>query len=62
MGYTHREVFSVLYVAAASWPAFYGGTFLRENKLLASIWMVSCIIMSGFTLLPAIKTEDLNLM
>jgi GPI ethanolamine phosphate transferase 1 len=62
LGYTHREVFSLLYVAAASWPAFYGRTFWKQNRLLVCTWMVSCVAMSGFTMLPAIKTEDLDLM
>jgi phosphatidylinositol glycan class N len=52
----------VLYIAAAPWPAFYGGQFLKENTLLAGTWVVSCVVMSGFTLLPANKVEDLNLM
>jgi phosphatidylinositol glycan class N len=55
-------VFSVLYVAAAPWPAFYGTQFLRENKSLAATWMAACVVMSGFTLLPAMKVEDLTLM
>ena len=52
----------MLYIAAASWPAFYGVQFLKENKFVAGTWMVACIVMSGFTLLPAMKVEDLNLM
>jgi phosphatidylinositol glycan class N len=62
LGYTHREVFSVLYIAAASWPAFYGAQFLKENKFLVGTWMAICVVMSGFTLLPANKVEDLNMM
>lgn len=52
----------MLYIAAASWPVFYGGQFLKENKFLAGTWMVVCVLMSGFTLLPAVKVEDVNLM
>ncbi|KAH8775693.1 GPI ethanolamine phosphate transferase-like protein [Hyaloscypha sp. PMI_1271] len=61
LGYTHREVFSILWAAAASWPAFYGMAFLQANKELAGTWVVSCLAMSSFTLLPAMKVEDVTL-
>ncbi|KAH9222054.1 GPI ethanolamine phosphate transferase-like protein [Leptodontidium sp. 2 PMI_412] len=61
LGYTHREVFSVLWVAAAFWPAFYGMGFLKTNKELVGTWLVACMAMSSFTLLPAMKTEDVTL-
>ena len=51
-----------MFVAAASWPAFYGMQFLRRNKALTGTWIVSCLIMSSFTLLPAIKVEDITIM
>ncbi|TAQ90028.1 hypothetical protein B7494_g1635 [Chlorociboria aeruginascens] len=60
-GYTHREVFSVLFIAAASWPAFYGGRFLKGNKILSGTWVIACFAMSSFTLLAAIKVEDITL-
>ncbi|KAI9824030.1 MAG: Glycosyl phosphatidyl inositol anchor synthesis [Thelocarpon impressellum] len=59
-GYFHREVFSVCYVLAAFWPAFYGTEFLRRNKALVGTWASSCLIMSTFTLLPVVKVEDVN--
>ena len=62
LGYTHREVFSVLFIAAATWPIFYGAKFVNENKFLVGTWITSCGIMSTFTLLPAIKTENISLM
>lgn len=43
------------------WPAFYGSQFLSRNKLLVGTWLVVCVVMSSFTLLPAIKVEDINL-
>lgn len=61
LGYTHREIFSILFVAAASWPAFYGTEFLKQNMFLVGTWIAACILMSSFTLLPAIKVEDINL-
>lgn len=62
LGYTHREVFSALFLAAAFWPALYGTKFLAQNKFLVGTWLVACVIMSSFTLLPAIKVEDITLM
>lgn len=61
LGYEHREVFSVLFVAAAFWPAIYGTGFLGANKALMGTWVVSCLTMSTFTLLPALKVEDVTL-
>ncbi|CAG8955326.1 hypothetical protein HYFRA_00011309 [Hymenoscyphus fraxineus] len=61
LGYTHREVFSVLFVCAAFWPAFYGIEFLGQHTILVGTWVVSCVVMSTFTLLPALKVEDINL-
>ncbi|EKD19777.1 uncharacterized protein L3040_001878 [Drepanopeziza brunnea f. sp. 'multigermtubi'] len=61
LGYTHREVFSVIWVVAAFWPAFYGMKFLRTNKELVGTWVASCVAMSSFTLLPAMKVEDVAL-
>ncbi|KAM0177996.1 hypothetical protein ACHAPF_003966 [Botrytis cinerea] len=60
-GYTHREIFSALFIGATFWPAFYGLGFLKENKALALTWTVSCLGMSTFTLLPAMKIEDIDL-
>ncbi|KAG9231212.1 GPI ethanolamine phosphate transferas-like protein [Amylocarpus encephaloides] len=61
LGYTHREVFTYLFVGAASWPLFYGAGFLRQYSLLAITWTIACLAMSTFTLLPALKVEDTNL-
>jgi phosphatidylinositol glycan class N len=55
-------VFSVLFVAAAFWPAFYGLKFLAQNKFLVGTWVTACAMMSSFTLFPAIKVEDITLM
>ncbi|KAI9839189.1 MAG: Glycosyl phosphatidyl inositol anchor synthesis [Sarea resinae] len=61
LGYSYREVFTVLYLLAPLWPAFYGIDFLRQNKVLVTTWAVSCVLMSTFTLLPAVKVEDIKL-
>ncbi|EDN91722.1 hypothetical protein SS1G_07582 [Sclerotinia sclerotiorum 1980 UF-70] len=40
-GYTYREIFSVLFILATFWPAFYGLGFLKNNKALTLTWIVS---------------------
>ncbi|KAA8564351.1 hypothetical protein EYC84_011295 [Monilinia fructicola] len=60
-GYTHREIFSVLFIGATFWPAFYGLEFLKKNKALTLTWIASCVGMSTFTLLPAMKIENIDL-
>ncbi|KAK1998992.1 phosphatidylinositolglycan class N [Colletotrichum falcatum] len=61
VGYIHREVLTVIYVLAAFWPTTYGLTFLRSNALLGVVWFFACLAMSVFTLLPAMKSEDVPL-
>ena len=51
----------MLFVAAAFWPLFYGTGFLKSNAILATTWAVSCVVMSTFTLLPALKVENSDL-
>lgn len=60
LSYFHREIYSVCYVAAVSWPFFYGQAFVQKNKFLIANWAVGCILLSFVTLLPAIKVEDSN--
>lgn len=55
-------MFSVVWGVATLWPAFYGTKFLQNNKELVATWVISCLAMSSFTLLPAMKVEDVNLM
>jgi phosphatidylinositol glycan class N len=62
IGYIHREVLTVLFILGAFWPATYGITFLNKHKVLASGWFASCLAMSIFTLLPAMKEENITLM
>ncbi|RKF54520.1 GPI ethanolamine phosphate transferase 1 [Erysiphe neolycopersici] len=61
LGYSFREVFSVLFVCGAFWPMIYGKEFLINNKVLVAIWALSCLLMSSFTLFPAMKVENLKL-
>lgn len=59
--YYHREMYTVCYLLAILWPASYGLDFVRANVLLSATWAVACAAMSIFTLLPANKVENLNL-
>ncbi|KFX93247.1 hypothetical protein O988_06906, partial [Pseudogymnoascus sp. VKM F-3808] len=60
LGYTHREIFSGLFVLAAVWPFCYGSKFISDNRLLIFTWIASCLAMSTFTLLPVVKVEDIT--
>ncbi|KAI5307669.1 Glycosyl phosphatidyl inositol anchor synthesis, partial [Ascosphaera atra] len=59
--YFHREVYTVCYVLGGLWPLTQGRGFLRQHKLLSFTWAVGCGLMSLFTLLPVVKTEDLDM-
>ena len=59
--YYHREIYTACYVLAASWPVFQGLDFVGKNWLLCGTWAVGCSAMSVFTLLPANKIENDNL-
>lgn len=53
---------TILFVIGAFWPITYGFSFLQQHTALSVTWFLSCIAMSTFTLLSAMKTEDVNLM
>jgi phosphatidylinositol glycan class N len=40
----------------------YGTKFMGTHKLLSASWALECFLMGIFTLLPANKVEDLNMM
>ncbi|KAJ4986774.1 phosphatidylinositolglycan class N [Stagonosporopsis vannaccii] len=58
--YFHREIYTVCYLLAATWPAFYGQAFVKKNLGTVVTWIVSCLTMSSFTLLPANKAENVS--
>jgi phosphatidylinositol glycan class N len=60
--YFVREIYTVCYLLATCWPVAYGFDFVKENMGTVATWVVSCIAMSAFTLLPANKAEDPRLM
>ncbi|KAF1838279.1 GPI ethanolamine phosphate transferase 1 [Decorospora gaudefroyi] len=59
--YFVREIYTVCYLIATCWPIVYGQDFIKKNVGTIATWVVSCIAMSAFTLLPANKTEDARL-
>lgn len=60
-GYIHREVLTGLFILGAFWPASYGLSFLQQHAVLSGAWFISCLGMSTFTLVSAIKAENLDL-
>ncbi|KAK3323579.1 Phosphatidylinositolglycan class N-domain-containing protein [Cercophora scortea] len=61
LGYIHREILTILFILGAFWPAANGISFLQKHASLSATWFLSCLAMSTFTLLPALKVEDVNL-
>ncbi|KAL7627618.1 Glycosyl phosphatidyl inositol anchor synthesis [Parahypoxylon ruwenzoriense] len=61
LGYIHREILTVLFVIGAFYPLTLGVSFLQKHLALTMTWFVSCLLMSSFTLLPAMKTENVPL-
>ncbi|KAK4230054.1 Phosphatidylinositolglycan class N-domain-containing protein [Podospora fimiseda] len=61
VGYIHREVITVIFIIGAFWPLTNGFSFLQQHAGLSTTWFFSCLTMSTFTLLPAMKAEDVNL-
>ncbi|RAH64107.1 GPI ethanolamine phosphate transferase 1 [Aspergillus aculeatinus CBS 121060] len=59
--YCDRRIYTLIYILALFWPAIYGIKFIRANRLICLVWAVQCGSMSIFTLLPAMKTEDITL-
>jgi len=55
-------MYTVCYLLAIAWPASYGLDFVQRNLLICVTWALACAAMSVFTLLPAIKVENANLM
>ncbi|KAM4064755.1 phosphatidylinositolglycan class N (PIG-N) domain-containing protein [Hirsutella rhossiliensis] len=61
LSYIHREILTGIFVLSAAWPATYGLSFLQSHSCLSGVWVALCLIMSVFTLLPAMKAENLPL-
>ena len=52
----------MLFLLGAFWPLTHGVNFVRKYAALSGTWFVSCLVMSTFTVLPAMKTESISLM
>ncbi|KAI0014281.1 GPI ethanolamine phosphate transferase 1 [Xylariaceae sp. FL0662B] len=61
LGYIHREILTVLFVIGAVYPLVMGISFLQQYAVLSTTWFMSCLVMSTFTLLPAMKVENIPL-
>ncbi|GAP90260.1 putative GPI ethanolamine phosphate transferase 1 [Rosellinia necatrix] len=61
VGYIHREIFTGLFIAASLFPVALGVSFLQKHFALSATWFTSCLLMCTFTLLPANKIEDIQL-
>ncbi|KAI0840843.1 GPI ethanolamine phosphate transferase 1 [Hypoxylon sp. FL0890] len=61
LGYIHREILTVLFVIGAFYPLTMGVSFLQKDPILSATWFISCLLMSIFTLLPAMKVENVPL-
>ncbi|KAI9732570.1 MAG: Glycosyl phosphatidyl inositol anchor synthesis [Cirrosporium novae-zelandiae] len=59
--YFHREIFTLCFILGAIWPLSYGVTFVKQNSPLIGTWVIGCVFMSTFTLLPVVKVEDINI-
>ncbi|KAI0187360.1 Phosphatidylinositolglycan class N-domain-containing protein [Xylaria flabelliformis] len=60
-GYIYREVFTILFIVASLFPVALGVSFLQKHLSLCATWFAACLLMSTFTLLPANKVEDIQL-
>ncbi|RCI13749.1 hypothetical protein L249_8087 [Ophiocordyceps polyrhachis-furcata BCC 54312] len=61
LGYIYREVLTGVFALLVAWPASYGSSFLRSHTGSSFSWAALCLTMSVFTLLPAMKVENLPL-
>jgi phosphatidylinositol glycan class N len=59
--YFRREIYTICYLAATMWPALYGQDFVKQNMATVVTWVLSCVVMSAFTMLPAVKNESTEL-
>ncbi|KAL2810895.1 Phosphatidylinositolglycan class N-domain-containing protein [Aspergillus granulosus] len=58
--YFERRLYTLCFILGGLWPLTYGSSFLRRNTGLYGTWAVGCFLMSIFTLLPAMKVEDVD--
>ncbi|EMR08134.1 hypothetical protein PNEG_03572 [Pneumocystis murina B123] len=61
IGYSQRKVFTAYFILVSFWPLTHGIKFIRDNKILISLWMLNSFITSTFTLFDTVKKERLSL-
>ncbi|QSL67189.1 hypothetical protein MERGE_001579 [Pneumocystis wakefieldiae] len=61
IGYYQRMIFTAYFILISFWPLTHGIKFIRDNKILISLWMLNSFITSTFTLLDTVKKERLSL-
>ncbi|KAG5439096.1 hypothetical protein PCANB_001394 [Pneumocystis canis] len=59
IGYFERKIFTGYFALISFWPLTYGIKFIQNNKVLISLWILSSLIISVFTLLDTVKKEKL---
>ncbi|KAL0083736.1 MCD4/FSR2/SSU21/ZRG16 [Phycomyces blakesleeanus] len=59
--YFRREVLTVCFVLLATWPFFMPARMRRHYSSLLTLWSISCLCTSVFTLLPVEKGENILL-
>lgn len=58
IGFTTREVFSIMYLVLAVYPIV---LFKGSNKRLSIAWFINCVLLSIFPIQDPVKTESLNM-
>ncbi|KAH8879432.1 PigN-domain-containing protein [Thozetella sp. PMI_491] len=61
LGYVYREILTGLFILGAFWPLAYGFTLVQKHTALCIMWFLACLSMSTFTLVSAMKTENVPL-
>lgn len=56
--YFHRIIYTFCYILGAFWPLSYGMDFFQSNTGVVLSWMAGCLVLSTFTLLPALKIDN----
>ncbi|OZJ04522.1 hypothetical protein BZG36_02247 [Bifiguratus adelaidae] len=61
VSFFRREIISACFILGAVWPLLMPSSIRRQYPGLASLWSLSCMATSTFTLLPVEKGEDVSL-
>ncbi|KAG4304399.1 hypothetical protein PORY_002109 [Pneumocystis oryctolagi] len=61
ISYSQRVIFTGYFILISFWPLTYSIKFIQNNRILVSLWSISCLITSTFTLFNTVKKENLTL-